>query len=93
MSEVQINPSYSWILAYEYLWGKRLSIILQNQVLSSNFGKEFHSEISKTVFEWTTGLKYDIGNKFGFTFSITENYIHHNNTADFGFRVGISRGF
>ena len=93
MPEAQINPSYSWILVYEYLWGKRLSLILQNQVLSSNFGQEFHSEISKTVFEWTAGLKYDIGNRFGFTFSITENYIHHNNTADFGFRVGISRGF
>jgi len=93
MPQVKILPSYSWILSYEYLWGKRLSLILQNQVLSSNFGKEFHPEISKVTYEWTAGLKYDIGNRFRFSLSITENYIHHNNTADFGFSVGISRGF
>jgi len=93
MPDVQINPSYSWILSYEYLWGNRLSFILQNQVLSSYLGEEIHPEISKTTFEWTAGFKYDIGNGFRFSLSITENYIHHNNTVDFGFNVGLSRGF
>ena len=93
MPQIKILPSYSWILSYEYLLGNRLSLILQNQVQSSNFSKEFHAEISKITYEWTAGLKYDIGNRFRFSFSITENYIHHNNTADFGFSVGISRGF
>jgi hypothetical protein len=93
MPEVQIKLSYSWILSYEYLWRERLSLILQNQIHSSYLGKELHPEISKTLFEWTAGLKYDIGNGFRFSLSITENYIHHNNTADFGFNVGLSRGF
>jgi len=93
MPQVHINPSYSWLLIYEYLFGNRLSLILQNQILSSNFDRDFHSEISKTVFEWTAGLKYEIGNNNIISFSITENYFHHNNTADFGFGVGISRRF
>lgn len=93
MPELQINPSYSWILSYEYLWGDRLSLILQNQIQSSFLGKENHTEISKAMFEWTAGFKYDIGNGFRFSLSITENYIHHNNTADFGFNVGLSRVF
>jgi len=93
MPEVQINPSYSWILSYEYIWGDNLSLILQNQVQSSFLGKEVHPEISKTIFEWTAGFKYNIGNGYRFSLSITENYIHHNNTADFGFNIGLSRGF
>jgi len=91
MPEIQINPFYSWILAYEYLWGNRLSLILQNQVQSSYFGKEIHPEISKAIFEWTAGFKYDIGDGFRLSFAITENYIYHNNTADFGFYFGLSR--
>ncbi len=93
MPQVQIKPSLSWILSYEYLWGKRISLILQNQVHSSYLGKEIHPEISKTSFEWTAGMKYDIGNRFRLSFAITENYINHNNSADFGFHFGISRGF
>jgi hypothetical protein len=93
MPNIQIKPSYTWIISYEYLLGDRLSLILQNQVHSSYFGKEFHPEISKAIFEWTAGLKYDIGNRLRFSLSITENYIYHNNTADFGFNIGISRGF
>ena len=93
MPHVQIKPSLSWILSYEYLWGERISLILQNQVHSSYLGKEVHPEISKTSFEWTAGVKYDVGNGFRLSFAITENYINHNNSADFGFHFGISRGF
>jgi hypothetical protein len=93
MPNVQINPSYSWILSYEYLWGDRISLILQNQVHSSYLGEAVHPELSKTIFEWTAGMKYDIGTGFRLSFAITENYFHHNNTTDFGFHFGLSRGF
>jgi hypothetical protein len=80
-------------MSYEYLWGNRMSLILQNLVQSSHLGNNVHPEISKNIFEWTAGLKYDIGNGFKLSFAITENYFHHNNTPDFGFHFGITRGF
>jgi hypothetical protein len=93
MPHLQVKPSYSWILSYEYLWGNRISVVFQNLVQSSHFEGDVHSEISKAIFEWTAGLKYDIGNGFRLSFAITENYLYHNNTADFGFHFGITRGF
>jgi hypothetical protein len=93
LPNLQLKSSYSWILSYEYLWGDRMSLILQNLVQSSHLGSNVHPEISKNIFEWTAGLKYDIGNGFKLSFAITENYFHHNNTPDFGFHFGITRGF
>jgi len=93
MPYLQTNPSYSWILSYEYLWGDRMSLVIQNLVQSSYLGSNVHPEISRSVFEWTAGVKYDIGSQFRLSFAITENYIYHNNTADFGFHFGITRGF
>jgi hypothetical protein len=90
---IDVQPAFSWIVSYEYLWGKNLSIILQNHVQTSYLRHEVHSDMSKTIYEWTAGIKYDIGSAFRISFAITENYIHHNNTADFGFHIGISRGF
>ena len=90
---IKINPIFSWILSYEYFWGNRLSLILQNLLQNSYLGQEVHQEISKPIFEWTAGIKYDIGKRYQLSFAVTENYIYHNNTSDFGFHVGISRGF
>jgi hypothetical protein len=93
LPEVRINPNFSWTLSYEYLWGNKLSLILQNLIQSSYMNGNVHPELSKPIFEWTAGLKYDIGSGFRLSFAITENYLHHNNTADFGFHFGLSRIF
>jgi hypothetical protein len=91
--EQQMRHSYSWILSYEYLFGKKISIVLQNLIQSSYFTGQINQEISKPIFEWTAGIKYDIGKRYRLSFAITENYIYHNNTADFGFHIGLTRGF
>jgi len=91
--QIEVHPSYSWIFSYEYIWGKNLSLILQNLIQTGYLGKQKHGELSKTLFEWTAGIKYDLGAGIRLSFAVTQNYIHHNNTADFGFHLGISRGF
>jgi hypothetical protein len=88
-----MQPAYSWIFSYEYLFGKKLSVVVQNLLQSSYLTGRIHNEISKPIFEWIAGIKYDIGNEYRLSFAITENYIYHNNTADFGFHFGLSKDF
>ena len=87
--DIPLRPIYSMILVYEYNWNNFLSLILQNQILTSPFSSIRHDELSKPSFEWTAGVKYDLSHRYRLALAITENYIYHENVPDFGFRVGM----
>jgi hypothetical protein len=82
LSGIEVVPFYSWILAYEFQWGQKLSLIAQHQGLPN-------TDLIKPLFEWTLGAKYDITTTSRLSFGITENYNYHENTADFGFHLGL----
>ena len=93
MPDLKLVPAYSMILAYEHQVGNKLSFIVQNQILTSVLERAAHPGIAETTYEWTIGIKADLFQRYRGSFAITENYINHNSTSDFGFHVGIERGF
>jgi len=93
LPNLNIRNIYSWILAYEITVGNHFSLIVQNQITNGAITSNFHPDITRPVFEWTIGTKYDLYDNLRLSAAITENYINHENTSDFGFHVGIETSF
>ena len=89
LPEIETRPSYSWVLVYEHPVGSLLSLIIQNQILTSVLSSDIHPDISKTSYEWTVGAKFDLLKSIRISAGVTENYINHENAPDFGFHAGL----
>ena len=89
LPEIDTRPSYSWILVYEHPVGNLLSLIIQNQILTSVLSSDIHPDISRTSYEWTVGAKFDLLKSIRISAGVTENYINHENAPDFGFHAGL----
>ena len=89
LPEIETRPSYSWIMVYEHPVGSLLSLIIQNQILTSVLSSDIHPDISRTSYEWTVGAKLDLFKFIRISAGVTENYINHENAPDFGFHAGL----
>ncbi len=87
--EMKTRPSLSWILVYEQPLGSSVSLLIQNQILTSVLSHEFNADIAKTSYEWTLGSKIDISKSMRISIGVTENYINHENAPDFGMHAGL----
>ncbi len=87
--ELRTRPAYSWSLVYEHPFWKSVSLIIQNQIMSSVLSSEINADIAKTSYEWTVGSKIDLSKSVRLSVGVTENYIHHQNAPDFGLHAGL----
>ena len=88
LPNLKTRPSFSWILVYEHPVWNSVSLIIQNQIMSSVLSPEVHADIAKTSYEWTVGSKIDISKSVRISIGVTENYINHENAPDFGMHAG-----
>jgi hypothetical protein len=89
MPDLKTRPSFSWILIYEHPLWNSVSVIIQNQIMSSVLSPEVQADIAKTTYEWTVGSKIDISKSVRISVGVTENYINHENAPDFGMHAGV----
>ena len=86
---IELQPAYSWLVGLEYQWDSHVSLLAQNTIAASVLKGNVHPALSLTAFTWTVGGKIDIWHKTMLALGVTQNYINHENTIDFGFQVGL----
>ena len=60
--------------------------------VNTGVAKDFY-EFSKATYEVILGCKYRFHQRTVFEFGLIENYVHYDNTPDFGFHFGITHRF
>lgn len=89
LPELELAPIYLAMLSYEYSFGKRISILIQDRHTTSPLRGVTSEGIRRMAHEITAGVKIDGAHGLRWSLAVTENYAYFNSSPDLGMQVGM----